>query len=340
MTFALDDLASLREIRKRYLTEGRLDEAGRLAVEEGAILIHISDYDQAIPVLREAHAAFVKTGDRYGEYVATRNLISALNMVDGGQPEADNLLRDLNRSSSDTGRLRERAWICNILTRRYRIDGLLDKSIAAAREAIEIGRKLGDAHLATLNQIGLGNALVDKGDLSSGLEVFKQCSREAQTLKRKETEGLACRRAADVLVKMAENFATFAAGLLRDSIAQSQVAEALEARGDAREGLGRIDDAKADYAQAARLFSELKDESAIRLIRHLAINIDVDRPKESIETLMAALPKSSTPLPTSPWELSCGSLKRRQPDHPREPSARYLARHYASHRRSCRPRWK
>ena len=62
--------------------------------------------------------------------------------------------------------------MCNILARRYRLDGLLDNAVTVAQEAIDIGGRLGDPYVVALNRIGLGNALRAKGDLRVALEVL------------------------------------------------------------------------------------------------------------------------------------------------------------------------
>lgn len=203
------DLTALRVLRARYKAEGRILDSARLAAEEGAILILVGDHEGSISVSREARSVFLEVGDQHGVHIATRNLIASLNMVDGGQIEAEQLLRDLRGGSRRLGHLRERAWMCNILTRRYRIDGRIDDAIAAAKEAIEIGGKLSEPYVVALNRIGLGNALRQKGDLAAALESFKQCGREAQAIKRNEMDGLASRLTADVLVQMADAAAPY-----------------------------------------------------------------------------------------------------------------------------------
>jgi tetratricopeptide (TPR) repeat protein len=315
------DLATLREVRARYKAEGRLADSARLAIEEGAILISIGDHDTSIPILREARTIFLEIKDNYGVYIATRNLIASLNMVEGDQNEAERLLQSIHGQSEGLGRLRERAWMCNILTRRYRIDGLLDRAVAAAREAIEIGGKLGDPYVVALNRIGLGNALREKGELTGALEAFKQCGREAQVLKRNEMDGLASRLAAEVLVQMAsaaapyqrpalfgeaEAFATHVIGLLSESIVRDQVALALDARADARMGLGRKEEAFLDYAAAAKAFTELGEDQAVPIIRRLAANLEYAR-ERSIETMRVLSSTLPTPISGSeadnPWQL-------------------------------------
>jgi tetratricopeptide (TPR) repeat protein len=193
--------------------------------------------------------------------------------------------------------------MCNILARRYRLDGMIDKAITVAQEAIDIGHKLRDPFIVTINRVGLGNALREKGDFEAALQSYNTCSREAQALGRRETEGLASRLAAGTLVQMAEAgapyqrpqrfcdaemFATHSIGLLRGSIADNQVPDALETRGDARLGLGRSVEAQSDYAEAVRLFAERDEDGAPRLTRRLVSMIDVTKPRESMKTLLAA----------------------------------------------------
>ncbi len=304
-----DDLAALRGIRARYESEGRSADAARLEIEESVVLIAVHRYDEAITILRKARETFDASGDRYGVQVATQNLITCLNMVEGGAAEAEKLLAELESTASTLGRFRRRAWICNILTRRYRRDGQLEQAIATAREAVEIATKLDDKYLAALNRIGLGNALRESGDLQAASESFKEASREANAIKNISIDGLASRLLADTLVQMAEEgaplyrskfygeaeqFATYAVGLLRGSIADDHHASALESRGDARCGLGRKDDGFDDYAEAARLFASHSPDDANRLIRNLVANIDLERPDKSIDWFEKSLSEHTT----------------------------------------------
>lgn len=299
-----DDLAALRKVRARYEEEGRSADASRLAIEESVVLISVHRYDEAIAILRKAKSTFEWSGDRYGVQVAIQNLITCLNMIEGGAFEAEQLLTELESTSTSLGRLRRRAWMCNMLTRRYRRDSQLDLAIATAREAIEIATKLEDRYLAALNRIGLGNALRQSGNLQGAIDAFKEASREASSIKNISTDGLATRLLADTLVQMAEEgaplyrsklygeaeqFATYSIGLLRDSIADDHHASALESRGDARCGLGRKDEGFDDFAEAARLFASYSPDDARRLIRNLVANIDLERPDKSLDWYEKAL---------------------------------------------------
>ena len=84
--------------------------------------------------------------------------------------------------------------------------------------------------------------------------MLPQSGKAAQEIHRREIDGLASRLAASVLLEQAnsaapyqraelyteaEIFATYVIGLLSGSIAQYQVAEALDCRGDARMKLGQ-----------------------------------------------------------------------------------------------------
>jgi len=307
------DLEALREIRKRYKDQGREQEAARLAIEESAILISINDGEGAVPILRDALTTFETTGDRYGAYVAIRNLISSLSMTPEGQPEAEQLLTKLDDIRIGRDRKRERAWICNMQARRYRLDGLVDDALAAASEAIAIGEELGEKNLIALNRIGQGNAQRDKGLLKEALETYKKASVENQAIKRPDSEALACRLAAGVLVDLAEeavpyqrpgmfaeaeNFCTYAIGLLRDSISKINLAEAFDTRGNARLGLGRKNEAFADFAASAKEFASVDGERAAFAIRELLLNIDLSDPVIATE-LMAACLNGAEELPNA-----------------------------------------
>lgn len=311
-----DDLAALRALRERYTEAERLADGARLAVEEGAILISIGDHENAVLVLREALRGFQNTGDNYGVYITSRNLIAALNMVDDGQVEAEHLLHSLEDGGAYRNQPRERAWMCNILARRYRLSNRLDDATAAAKEAIDLGRQLNDPYVVALNRIGLGNALREKGDLKGALQQFQECGKEAQSIDRKEIDGLASRLASSVLVQQAEDaaptlqpklygeaevFATHVIGLLRGSIAELQVAEAFDSRGDARLGLGRKPEALADYAESSKLFFAFDEDRALRLLHFLARNCDIDQPLETMNVMFGAIPDGALPSNNDPW---------------------------------------
>ncbi len=309
------DLEALRRLRQRYREEGRIADSARLAAEEGSILISIGEHEKSTAVLREARAGFSEIGDSYGLYIATRNLIGSLNMIEGGESEAEELLRSL-QDDGDSHELRERAWMCNILARRYRLDNRLDDAVSAAKEAIDIGKQLNDPHVVALNRIGLGNALRQKGDLKGALDCFRECGKEAQSIDRKEIDGLASRLAATVLVDLAEEsapylrpqlygeaeqFATYVIGLLKGSIAEVQAAEAFDCRGDARFGLGRKVEALADFAEAAKLFLRFDEHRALRILQTISRNLDLNDPTLVMKILLSALPEAAPTSDSSPW---------------------------------------
>jgi tetratricopeptide (TPR) repeat protein len=313
-----EDLTALRAIRQRYREAGRVSDSARLAVEEGSILISIGDHENSIPVLREARAGFLEVEDNYGIHIATRNLIASLNMIDGGHVEAEQLLQSLRDDGVSHNQLRERAWMCNILARRYRLDNRLEDAVSVAREAIDIGKQLDDPYVVSLNRVALGNALRRKGNLAEALASFRESGREAQAIDRKEIDGLASRLASSVLIQQAEEstpylrpqlyseaeaFATHVIGLLRGSIAEVQVAEAFDCRGDARFGLGRKAEALSDFAESAKLFFEFDEKRALRLVHYLGHNCDINDPLATMKTMLSAIPGASPPSADDPWVM-------------------------------------
>jgi tetratricopeptide (TPR) repeat protein len=312
-----EDLVALRAVRQRYREAGRVSDSARLAAEEGSILISIGDHENSIPVLREARDGFLEVEDNYGIYVATRNLIASLNMIDGGQAEAEQLLQSL-KDNGISRSLRERAWMCNILARRYRLDNRLEDAISVAQEAIDIGKQLNDPYVVSLNRIALGNALRQNGNLTEALASFRESGKEAQAIDRKEIDGLASRLASSVLIQQAEQsapylkpqlyneaevFATHVIGLLRGSIAEVQVAEALDSRGDARLGLGRKAEALSDFAESAKLFFEFDENRALRLVHYLGQHCDINDPLATMNTMLSAIPGVLLPSGGDPWVI-------------------------------------
>src|SRR5690606_11003124 len=114
--------------------------------------------------------------------------------------EADELIRTIaKRSGEDGDARRQRAWLANILTRRYRTAGRLDDALETAREAIAVAAELGDESLRALNLITLGNVYRDREEADNALQAYLDASVAAQGCGRRDLEADASRLTAGIL---------------------------------------------------------------------------------------------------------------------------------------------
>ena len=155
-----ETLGEVERIRNRHEEAGDLHSVARLLVEEGVAFQAVNRQDEAEPRFRRALDIFEAHDDAYGQKLATRNLAGVLLASTETAAEGEQLLATLQPLR---GEARERAWMCNILNRRYRDEGRYREAEEVAREAITIGETLRDRRVVAINQMALGNTLRDDG---------------------------------------------------------------------------------------------------------------------------------------------------------------------------------
>ena len=239
-------LGNLTALRDRLEQMGRPWQAARLTLELSATYIHVHQAGLAEREARAALAAFEAAKDEYGATLARRNLVSALVAADSRSEEADRLIRELDEPSRGVDTRRSRAWFCNVMVRKNRSARQFDLAEAYAREAMSIGKELGDESLVAINGIGLGNVLNDQDKYQEAIDAYSAAGISGQRCDRHEIEAHASYLAANTYNEIpeghplktdaavrAEFFARQAIGLMQDTIAEHHLGRAYEALADA-----------------------------------------------------------------------------------------------------------
>ena len=194
-------LASLCE---DYSENGFEFEAARTATALAETYIRAEMFAKAEAPSRNALEYFVAIGDRYGQRVARTNLAVALSGLEGREDEAASLAQDLTTEIDSSHHPRERAVICNIMTRRLRRSGNPEMAKRYAKEAIEIGETLGNYRLVAVNRINLGNLARDRGLLDAALKEYRAADQAAHRAGDSSTEAFANFDIASVLNERGE----------------------------------------------------------------------------------------------------------------------------------------
>lgn len=305
-TLAEADVAALGALHDRYRDAGRSWDQARLALEMSALFLAAKEPAHAARYLRPAIQIFEEIGDEYGLDLAQRNLASALTADGTSNAEAEELIRTIaERSGENDDARRQRAWLANILTRKYRTAGRLDDALETAHEAITLAVELGDENLRALNLINIGNVYRDREEATEALQAYLDAGAAAQACGRRDFEADASRLTAGILndfetvpdkatrFERARFHAVHAVGLLRESVSYEGLARAFVELADAEQNLGDKDRAASAYFDAACHFEKVPDavcyERAIMRGASLAIGGDNALYLERMERLLGRI---------------------------------------------------
>jgi len=284
-------LARVRALRNKARADGQADLEGRLLLDEGVAYLGVNDTEASAPLFRRAREIFKNLDDVYGLEVATRNLIASLSITREGRAEAEALRASLDAEVSESPRYR--AWLCNLDVPRLRIEKRYEEAQALAREAISIGIELGDDYLVAINQIVLGNVLRDARDFEGARTAYAKGSELGQSVGRRDIEGRSRRLLAAIdnqaaeaaigkerlaLAVRAEQNATHAADLLKESFAWIEQACALEERANALRLQDRDREAMSVYALAISGYSRGGDVTEVERLMRFFVNYISDEP--------------------------------------------------------------
>jgi tetratricopeptide (TPR) repeat protein len=154
-----NDVQGLQNVYRRYAEQGKNWDQARVGLELSAIFLAAKNYKAAIEILHPTLSTFEEFGDDYGIDLTQRNLASALSAIPGKEQEAERLIALITEREGDKlDSRRQRAWLCNVLTRRLRTAGRHEEAVAMAKEAVDIATELGDESLRAVNLINLGNS--------------------------------------------------------------------------------------------------------------------------------------------------------------------------------------
>ena len=256
-------IVELNALRKSCAEDGDLFSSvlvGTLLTRE---YISGGDYQNAVELSREVLQVFNKFGDEYGNRVARLNLAVALSGIDGKEEEAAGIVQELQQELGPEEHPRERAVLCNYLTRYYRESTDTDRAAQFALEAIQIGEQLGDLHSISINRINLGNVRRDEANLEQALIEYNAAEKAAVEARLREEEAAANELIASVHNEREEYSdalfrAQHAAGVARLAGNHVLLARAEEERAIALEGQGKLDEAISAYTEAATAISVLR----------------------------------------------------------------------------------
>lgn len=272
---ATSDVKELEEIHKRYGNEQRIWDQARVGLELSAIYLAAKRHEEAVRILRPTLGAFRELGDDYGIDLAERNLASALSAVPEGGEEAELLVASISaRIRDETDTRRQRAWLCNILTRRLRASGRYSEAETLATEAIEIATQLGDESLRAINLVNLGNVYRNQKASARAIEAYEAAALAGRKCGRLDIEADASRLVAGILNdfedsgpeqerrRKAAMYAQTAIGLLRGTVYDEAQARAWWELAEARESLGMTIPAIEAAFEAASAFRREGDDDS------------------------------------------------------------------------------
>lgn len=273
-TLSGSDVEGLEAVYARY---GELElpwDQARLGVELSALYLHAKAYERAVDILRPSITIFKELGDEYGVETAEKNLVSALTALPGHDAEAESLLHSLSmKCEQEVDSRRQRAWLCNILTRKLRNADRHGEAEALAKEAIEIAESLGDETLRATNLVNLGNIYSDLERVDEALATYDAAAISAKKCGRRDIEADASRFQARVLCQLpvvykghrdryerAVFLSQYAAGLLTGSIYFGAKAHVQVTLGHAYCEIGDTSKAVRSYFDAAQEYSHVPDD--------------------------------------------------------------------------------
>lgn len=248
-------VSELNAIREKYAASGEEFDAARVATILSAEHIGLEEFDLAEQAASAALRYFEDIGDDYGQRVARVNLRVAISGLGDRTPNGGKVDRQFDDQFDPVENPRERAVICNLMTRRYRRLG--DYSLAAryALEAIEIGLNLGDRHVIAINRTNLGNVRRDEGAIDEALELYFSASRAAAESGFRRDEASASELIASVYnskgdYEQALKFAVHASNIARIAGEGLVAARANQERARALLGQGKAEGAVDAYLDA------------------------------------------------------------------------------------------
>jgi tetratricopeptide (TPR) repeat protein len=296
------DVEALKQIYAEYGERQEPWDQARVGLELSALYIAAKEFEQARDILLPTVATFEGVGDEYGLDLAQRNLASALSGIPGNEAKAEEMVNLIEaRSHGAHDSRRQRAWLCNLLTRRLRQAGRYEEAEKLAKEAVELGGELSDEYVRAINLINLGNNYRDQDHPLEATEAYQQAAIAAQKCGRRDVEADSSRLTAGIYndfhidgihdcSERALAYAQHAIGLLRDTLNHDGRANALWELADAHNELGNKAEATKAYFEAALEFSKAREEDACQRSFMLGSNLALpDHPHIYIECLAEIL---------------------------------------------------
>ena len=184
-------IADLEVLQRQFTEKGDYFSTARAGTLLAVEYIAGGDYQRAEVVARTVVRMFRDLGDDYGHRIGRLNLAAALSGIEGKQEEAAALAQELQQEIVPDKYPRERAVLCNYLTRFYRGATEFERAAHFATEAIQIGEELADTQVIAINRTTLGNVRRDEGKLQDALLEYQAAERAAVTGGRRDLEAAA-----------------------------------------------------------------------------------------------------------------------------------------------------
>jgi tetratricopeptide (TPR) repeat protein len=256
-------VGALLAIRQAHADRGDTFNASRVGTLVTAEYIATGQYREAEQSSRSALDGFISLGDDYGIRVARLNLAAALSGIPGREDESISIAQELQQDLDPEDHPRERAVLCNVLTRHYREQGNPTRAAEFALEAVEIGERLGDQRVVAINRMNLGNARRDQGALDQALEAYRTADQAAVAGGVREVEAAANELIASVLNQRNEYGLALQHALHASTVAHAiadnvLIARSEEERAIALEGQRDVKAAVEAYGEAAKAIAVVR----------------------------------------------------------------------------------
>ena len=256
-------IAELNALRNSYVENNDLFNAACTGTLLTAEYIFGGYYQSAEKVSREVLQVFNDFGDEYGKRIARLNLAAALSGIEGREEEAAAIAQELQQELAPEEYPRERAVLCNYLTRHYRQSGETARAAEFAIEAIHIGEQMDDLHVIAINRINLGNVRRDEGELDQAVIEYQAAEQAAVTAGLRDSEAAANELIASVHNEREEydvalHHALHAAAVARLVGDHVLIARAEEERAIALKGQNDVETAIRSYTDAATAISAFR----------------------------------------------------------------------------------
>ena len=253
-------IEGLERVVAEYDNLGETFHAARVRTLLAKEYIDERRFEDAVVVCRNALQVMRDLGDEFGVGVALVDLAAALSGIPGKEDESSFFVKKTQERWSPEEHPRLRAVVCNILTRRYRESGELDRAEEHALEAISIGETLLEYSVIGVNRINLGNVYRDAGKIESAIEQYELAEKAALEGGDPEGEAWANELIASVLNEkrkydLAEHRARHACAISDGIEHQTLVARAQEELALALAGQGDVEGAMGAYGAACKAAS-------------------------------------------------------------------------------------
>ena len=245
-----------------YCKSGKLWDAARLSVDLSVFYARQNEPRKGADESEFAMRVFKENEDDYGFRIARGNYLSAISAMPGNVTETDTLIKEIEAETAEDPR--QRALLCNVLGRRARERSDTAGAKAYAREAIEIGRDIGDNTIVCNNLMNLGNAYRDEANWESAIAQYEAADKLARESELVLAEAAAQNLLAAVFNRRGDgeralHHANYAISVAR-GVSSRIVANATENLAEAYELVHKVDEARDTWVRYAGLEIERTKE--------------------------------------------------------------------------------